>query len=215
MYFKIVFTIELAITYISISITLLTTRTSNFLYIGPTFCPVRCEESFVFDSCGGGCYPTCDNPNPECSERCIEGCYCPTGASHTHTHTRTHRLHELNTQYTHTHISSTPTHTVHTQYTHTVPTNTHSTHTHIQYTRSTHTVHTNSTHTVHTHSTHTVHTQYTHSTHTVHIQYTHIHIHIDTHTDIPPGTVLQQNRCVDASACQCTWEGDLKQARQF
>ncbi|XP_063689126.1 IgGFc-binding protein-like [Bolinopsis microptera] len=45
-----------------------------------SFCPLDCEESFVYDDCGRGCYPTCEDPSPEdCKDTCVEGCYCPPG----------------------------------------------------------------------------------------------------------------------------------------
>ena len=45
-----------------------------------SFCPMECPDTFVFDSCGKGCFPTCADPSPDnCKEQCTEGCYCPEG----------------------------------------------------------------------------------------------------------------------------------------
>ncbi|XP_063676239.1 uncharacterized protein LOC134812668 isoform X1 [Bolinopsis microptera] len=45
-----------------------------------SFCPMECPDTFVFESCGKGCYPTCADPSPDdCKEQCTEGCYCPEG----------------------------------------------------------------------------------------------------------------------------------------
>ncbi|KAL5263402.1 hypothetical protein ACHWQZ_G008688 [Mnemiopsis leidyi] len=45
-----------------------------------SFCPLDCAESFVYDNCGRGCFPTCQDPNPsDCLDTCVEGCYCPPG----------------------------------------------------------------------------------------------------------------------------------------
>ncbi|XP_015793763.1 von Willebrand factor-like [Tetranychus urticae] len=33
----------------------------------------------VYSTCGSACPPTCANPNPICSQQCVEGCFCPKG----------------------------------------------------------------------------------------------------------------------------------------
>ena len=34
----------------------------------------------MYDNCGRGCFPTCQDPNPsDCLDTCVEGCYCPPG----------------------------------------------------------------------------------------------------------------------------------------
>lgn len=55
-------------------------NTNTLGWRSSSFCPMECEETFIFDDCGGGCWPTCENPKPDdCSETCVEGCYCPVG----------------------------------------------------------------------------------------------------------------------------------------
>nr|XP_002738803.1 PREDICTED: SCO-spondin-like [Saccoglossus kowalevskii] len=42
---------------------------------------IECPPNQVYNSCGSACPPTCDIPFPvgECTEQCIEGCFCEDG----------------------------------------------------------------------------------------------------------------------------------------
>nr|XP_002735967.1 PREDICTED: IgGFc-binding protein-like [Saccoglossus kowalevskii] len=44
-------------------------------------CAIECPPNQVYNTCGSACPPTCDIPFPvaECTEQCIEGCFCEDG----------------------------------------------------------------------------------------------------------------------------------------
>uniref|UniRef100_UPI00398F30FB von Willebrand factor n=1 Tax=Pristiophorus japonicus TaxID=55135 RepID=UPI00398F30FB len=47
----------------------------------PDFCPMTCPEGQIYEQCGTPCNQTCrslSNPDWDCTEFCLEGCYCPT-----------------------------------------------------------------------------------------------------------------------------------------
>ncbi|KAG8438864.1 hypothetical protein GDO86_005162 [Hymenochirus boettgeri] len=48
----------------------------------PEFCPMYCSEGKVYQQCGSPCNQTCrslSHPDVDCTEFCMEGCYCPPG----------------------------------------------------------------------------------------------------------------------------------------
>ncbi|KAM4748779.1 von Willebrand factor [Rhinophrynus dorsalis] len=48
----------------------------------PEFCPITCSEGKIYQQCGSPCNQTCrslSNPDTDCREFCMEGCYCPPG----------------------------------------------------------------------------------------------------------------------------------------
>ncbi|XP_069484436.1 von Willebrand factor [Ambystoma mexicanum] len=49
---------------------------------GPDLCSITCAEGQVYQQCGTPCNKTCRSlsvPEVECSDVCLEGCYCPPG----------------------------------------------------------------------------------------------------------------------------------------
>uniref|UniRef100_A0A914WS98 VWFD domain-containing protein n=1 Tax=Plectus sambesii TaxID=2011161 RepID=A0A914WS98_9BILA len=45
----------------------------------PSRCPRTCPTGMTFTNCGPACTPTCNNPEPECDQPCVEDCVCPEG----------------------------------------------------------------------------------------------------------------------------------------
>ncbi|XP_043943406.1 von Willebrand factor [Protopterus annectens] len=48
----------------------------------PDFCAMHCPKGEEYQQCGSPCNQTCRSlsfPNTDCSEFCMEGCYCPAG----------------------------------------------------------------------------------------------------------------------------------------
>ncbi|KAM4037233.1 von Willebrand factor [Anomaloglossus baeobatrachus] len=48
----------------------------------PEFCSIRCSEGKIYQQCGSPCNQTCrslSQPDTNCRELCMEGCYCPPG----------------------------------------------------------------------------------------------------------------------------------------
>ncbi|XP_041058158.1 von Willebrand factor [Carcharodon carcharias] len=47
----------------------------------PNFCEMTCPEGKIYKQCGTPCNQTCrsiSNPDSDCTEFCLEGCYCPS-----------------------------------------------------------------------------------------------------------------------------------------